>query len=933
MRDTRSLAAAVLPSQREALPGLELLSDAPLSQAEVAEQTWRWLMPFLVPETRPVVRLSARHADGRIGYPASAGTQPWRQFPTTPAAMYVYGTDARSKVLVLDFDAKGKHRAGQVDEDVAAMRRLLIGCGAKLIEDRGPGGGVHLYVVWETSRSFEDLARLTRALLRRAHGKGWHGTLDRSSPMLNRGDGLIRTPGAPHRLGGFQVLVTPIGDAVRIARRGNGPEVWSALHELLELELAAVDGASLDVRDIPIDAPGRVLPGGRLPLSPTMLKIATTGEYPAKYHSGSEARQAVLTNAYARGWSLADLMREAAAGALNGLNALYARYADPQQAWIRDWRKAGEHVDAGRKSGTWWTQERRDNTGGDTKPLTPEDSPACYQDNFEGFRFIRTFINAVHIAEEVSELSLLQRLVLRALASQGMRHRGQRHLAVGVRSLDLGSAVSRTKVSDVMRTLRAGEDPWLELIEEGRGPRADLYELRIPERYAEAARWRRWRSGRLEGIHFLFRTPELGPTGALVYEALGPEPLKPAELVGRSRLPERTQRDALARLADHGLAERAPGGAWRRGPVSLNEAAAAIGADEAEAERHDRIRAERAEWALVWPKFYPELTLAALMARPPAPESPAAAAEAGPDVEPDVPVEPQWHRESAPAWLNPVWIDGVGWPQPPEPPDVDDPDYFGVDLDDGCQEHGGPTPPVPADDPVTVDVEARVELGVDELHDACGAVAEPSAAAPGHSAAATGRWEKLTPDDQGVLAALFHADQAADAEEKARRTGGHPPRPAALWRPQELDDALSVAAGLDHVGTDDIPYTLEPLIDAGLLQLHASLTLDVAWTLTLTRTGRAAARAGLNIALAPRRPKSMMSIGYWRVLDRVARSGTDGVPHDRIWAAGTEYLGDGAYPRRGRGFITRSKDRWFLTPEGQSHWEALAGQYRDLYEG
>lgn len=916
------LAAAVLPAPREALPGLELLSDAPLSQAEVAEQTWRWLMPHLAPETRPEVRLSVRHADGRIGYPASAGTQPWRQYPTTPAAMYVYGTDAHSRVLVLDFDAKGKHRAAQVDADVAAMRQLLLKAGAKLLEDRGPGGGVHLYVVWETPRTFEDLARLTRALLRRAHGKGWHGTLDRSSPMLNRGDGLIRPPGAPHRLGGFQVLVTPLGDAVRIARRGNGPEVWAALHELLEIELAAVDGASLDVRDIPIDTPGRVLPGGRLPLSPSMLKIATTGEYPAKYHSGSEARLAVLTNAYARGWSLQELMREAAAGALNGLNVLYARYAHPQQAWIRDWRKAGEHVDAGRKSGTWWTQEERLTTGGDPQALNTTSSSACYRDDFEGFRFVRTFLNAVHIAEEAGEVSLLQRLVLRALASQAMRHRGQRTLAIGVRSLDLGSAVSRTKVSDVMRTLRAGQDAWLDLVEAGRGPLADLYELRIPERYAEAARWRRWRSGRLESIHFIFRVPELGPTGALVYEALGPEPLKPAELVGRSRLPERTQRDALASLAEHGLAERVPGGAWRRGPVSLDGAAAAIGADEAEAERKARILAERAEWAGVWQKFYPEWTLAALAARPPAPEAPSDLAEAGPDfdTEPGVPDEPEWLRASAPAWLTTAWID------PPEPPD-DEPDY--PDPDDDAVEPAG-TPAATAPTPTAAAAKpGDAQEHAEQAEASAAPVAEPAART--HSAAATGRWAKLTPDDQLVLAALFHADAAADLEEKQRRRDGNRPRPAGQWRPQELDETLSTAAGLGHVDADDIPYVLEPLIDAGLLELHASITLDIAWTLTLTRTGRATARAGLNVTLAPRRPKGMMSAGYWRVLDQVARAGADGVPNDRIWADGAVYLSDGAYQRRGRGFITRSKDRWYLTADGDSHWAGLADQYRSLY--
>ena len=64
----------------------------------------------------------------------------------------------------------------------------------------------------------------------------------------------------------------------------------------------------------------------------------------------------------------------------------------------------------------------------------------------------------------------------------------------------------------------------------------------------------------------------LGGTAALVYEALGPNPARGAEVARAARLSASATSAALRVLAEHGLAERGPDG-WRRGGVALADVA------------------------------------------------------------------------------------------------------------------------------------------------------------------------------------------------------------------------------------------------------------------------------------------------------------------------------------------------------------------------
>jgi hypothetical protein len=161
------------------------------------------------------------------------------------------------------------------------------------------------------------------------------------------------------------------------------------------------------------------------------------------------------------------------------------------------------------------------------------------------------------------------RLVLLAVA-QACMVSGSSTIEFGTRNLALHSALSHRTVSRVLRMLRDEPDPLIDLVSPRRLARADRYQLRIPDRYADSIRWRRRRAGRVEAAHPAFLA--LGGTSALVYQVLDQAEARGAEVARAARLSTSATSAALRVLAEHGLAGRGPGG-WRRGPVALADVA------------------------------------------------------------------------------------------------------------------------------------------------------------------------------------------------------------------------------------------------------------------------------------------------------------------------------------------------------------------------
>ena len=87
----------------------------------------------------------------------------------------------------------------------------------------------------------------------------------------------------------------------------------------------------------------------------------------------------------------------------------------------------------------------------------------------------------------------------------------------------------------------------------------------------------------------------LGGTAALVYQVLDPAEARGAEVARAARLSASATSAALRVLAEHGLAERGPGG-WRRGPAALDDVAESTGAADLQREREARYKQDRESW-------------------------------------------------------------------------------------------------------------------------------------------------------------------------------------------------------------------------------------------------------------------------------------------------------------------------------------------------
>lgn len=638
------------------VPGSSECGNTLDERREAAYKQWRMCaVPLSADGRMRVSRDGGRTYPGRYSQHVTPGN------PGQPATVSVYDPEAQTgRVIAADFDVK---RAAvtrtavpetAVSADAAGLAALVEACGGRAITDVSPNGGRHVYVVFAAALPWLELRDVVFALARR------FSTLDATPHASLRGQ--IRPPGARHRTGGWQELTEPVETVEAVLGAPCGPGVW----ERLQLELAAELAAQAPAVELGVaagqqlDDAGQVwVPrvGGRCPLSPAMAELARTGaEAPryASYASGSEARQAVLTNAAGCGWRLAEVQQLLRTPHGAGLAGFYARYRDASagRELAADWRKACNHVAGEKNSRESYTREKSSHppVGGWAEDLAAEidvedqknpwGAPVRCKGHGTGLSYdltqyqqIRTWWNAVAFVEKrrwTGPHGITTRLVLRALGAAAQM-RGSIHIDFGVRSLAIMTGLHHTTVATVLRELRDEPDPVLDVVATGRGIRADLYTLRIPASTRDVAAWRRWRAGRITAIHPAFR--ELGGPAALAYEALTTEPTRTRDLVDAAALSATATSDALAELAAHGLAERVAGG-WRRGSADLDALAHHLGIDTEIAQLLASYRAERRTWA----EFLARTT----------PHSPAdiiAVPQLVPDEDELAPAEP-------PAWLD-----------------------------------------------------------------------------------------------------------------------------------------------------------------------------------------------------------------------------------------------------------------------------------------
>lgn len=568
-------------------PGVSQASeDDPAAARARAADEWAALAPLIAGQPR--VRLSK---DGGRSYRTSNERPLDERLPSVPAAVRIVGRDGRVAALCLDLDTS----RGDVAADYEALSALLRGLGARFVADVSPNGGCHVYVPFSSRIPFTDAREVVEALGRR------FPTID-PGPHQNAAAGCIRTPGSPHKRGGYQRLMGPLGQARAALATGNTRGAFERLRGSLQTELAASRPAATTPLPL-LSAEELGTPSAqRRQLPPNKEQAARTGEYDrSTYSSPSEARQAVLASAAAAGWTLSDVLAQMHKGIWSGMTAFYARYGNPTArsgALKRDWAKAVQFTGGQRASATgtgkWMRHDRNSYTsasptqGGGEKPGS----------GLSVFDFIRTWRNALALYEEQlagERWGLVARMVLRSLGEAASKT-GSIRVEFGVRSVAIASGVHHTTAARHLRELARGDDAMIRLIEEAHGTKGDLYELVIPEQLAEEARTRRWKKGKVHALRPVFR--ELGIVAAFAYEAIeqNDSMLTSAAVARTSKLSTTAVNEALEALAAWNMVARTDGRWHVVKSTSLSSLAQVFGVDEEVAAQVAQYRRDRYEW-------------------------------------------------------------------------------------------------------------------------------------------------------------------------------------------------------------------------------------------------------------------------------------------------------------------------------------------------
>ena len=383
-------------------------------------------------------------------------------------------------MLALDLDPA----RGDVDRQADELGQLLERLDARHVADMATStGGRHAYVLFSAALPWRELRDLARAIALR------FPVVD-PAPMCSLG-GQISPPGARAKRGGWRLLSTPVDVALAAVEHPNRPEVWAALLDEFAGELQQVK-TDMTVADLPqshaelddTGAPWVPRLGGRANLGPELASAARTGRWNRTHHAGrSEARMAILTAAASRGWRLADVRAAVVSGAWKGFPELYYRASEPsrtERLLEAEWRKAIAFV-SGNFSNAWWLTSDRHH------------APPAPIDGADEFGLVRQWATGTDCAVADPERarrwgrrSIAIRQLLAAIGQAAMVS-GASVLEFGTRNLALHAGLSQRTVSRLLVMLRNEPDPLIDLVSPRRQARADRYQLRIPDAYADSA--------------------------------------------------------------------------------------------------------------------------------------------------------------------------------------------------------------------------------------------------------------------------------------------------------------------------------------------------------------------------------------------------------------------------------------------------------------
>lgn len=520
------------------------------------------------------------------------------RLPTRPAAVYLY-SQRRTQLVWLDFDAK-RHGAAAVDADMAAAASWLAECGGVIVTDRSTSGGGHLIcpLAIGTSASHDEMVQLVRLLAARLP------TLD-ITPNTNAETGCMTPPGSPCREGGFRQLDGTLAAAVEAFTTRSTPDLLPRLYMLLgalktkpRQPATATPSAVVDVEpytDGVGDDHRLAAPYIRHdPLPSDVAQYATHGVLSSSrptWQSNHEARMSVVTQAVARGHSLASLrtMIEPDGPWQYGLGKAYQRYHHrSDQALGRDFTKALDWLINNVVKSSPPRHKSKYSPGGQQGPRGPQqlrwwlaNAMDWADQEFTGKRY-RWTVHAV-----------LQTVAFYALVA-GDQRSGTWLVGVGGRTLSLGCGLlSEDTIWRVLADLRDRAGSPLVLVRQHIGTDADVYALTSQNKViSDSARAERVR---IEPVHDAWIV--LGHHLRRIYELVTHHGLTTkADVYAAAGVPRATGDAMIADLEIAGLLTRPGWGTVARGPESLDQLAERHHLHETRDDRISKHRAERAAW-------------------------------------------------------------------------------------------------------------------------------------------------------------------------------------------------------------------------------------------------------------------------------------------------------------------------------------------------
>jgi hypothetical protein len=519
------------------------------------------------------------------------------RLPTRPAAVYLY-TRRRTQLIWLDFDSKHLGEAA-VNADLDAASAWIRQCGGVILTDRSTSGGRHLIcpLAIGTSASHDEMVQLVRLLAVRLP------TLD-ITPITNAETGCMTPPGSPCREGGFRQLDGSLNAAVEAFTTRSAPDLLPRLYMLLgalkgnSRRQTTATPASADIEgytdghgdDLRIAAPHLRAD----PLPPDVSDYAARGVFSCRrptWQSNHEARMSVVTQAIARGHSLASLraMIDTDGPWREGLGRAYQRYHHrADQALSRDFTKALNWLVTNVLKSSPPRHKLKYSPGGQGGPRgSPQlrdwlaNAMAWADQEFAGRRY-RWTVHAV-----------LQTIAFYAVVA-GEQRSGVWLVGVGGRTLSLGTGLlSEDAVWRVLADLRDRAGAPLILARHHVGTDADVYALTTQNRViSDPVRAERVR---VEPVHAVWMV--LGHHKRRIYELVAHHGLSVrADIYAAAAVPRATGDTVMLELEIAGLIARSGRGSVKLGSVTLDMIAHQHHLDEARADRLEKHRTERAAW-------------------------------------------------------------------------------------------------------------------------------------------------------------------------------------------------------------------------------------------------------------------------------------------------------------------------------------------------